>query len=164
MTELTYTVPVTGEKVTVAEPLVDTALTQIKTVVNGKIGSLNLESNAVEANKIKAEAVTGAKVNKEVPKITGAYGAQTERASATEFEPSAARPTLVIFEAVMSGTEHCQLEVQVGGKEIGQLASPKPSDATAPILTLTFLVPAAVKWQWVASAGVITGRTYYLTL
>src|SRR5262249_30649197 len=44
MTELTYTVPVVGESDTSAEPKVGTALTEIKTVVNGKVGGVNVEA------------------------------------------------------------------------------------------------------------------------
>jgi hypothetical protein len=46
MTKLTYTTPSVGEKVTVAEPLVDTALAQIKTVVNGELDTENLKAGA----------------------------------------------------------------------------------------------------------------------
>ncbi len=44
MAELKLTIPSTGEKNTVAEPKVDTALTTIRTWANGEVGAVNMES------------------------------------------------------------------------------------------------------------------------
>jgi hypothetical protein len=59
--KLSYAVPTVGEKNTVAEPKVDTALTEIKKVVNGELNSENLEAGGV--NKTDLSASVQAELN-----------------------------------------------------------------------------------------------------
>jgi hypothetical protein len=54
MTTLKYSVPSIGEKNTVAEPKVDTALSEIKTVVNGEINNENIKEEGIEKKKLSA--------------------------------------------------------------------------------------------------------------
>lgn len=124
MSELTYVVPVVGEKNTVAVPKVDSAFTEIKTVVNGKIGGVNLETNAVETEKIKEEAVTGKKLGTETLRMTEiVYGAQVERALGAEIEISATRAAFVIIEIrynCVTG-EAGLAEIVVGTQKVGEI-------------------------------------------
>lgn len=46
MTQLSYTVPTVGQSDTTEEPLIPTALTAIKTAINGNLDSGNIKSNA----------------------------------------------------------------------------------------------------------------------
>jgi hypothetical protein len=52
MTKLTLAVPSVGEKVTVAEPKVDTCFTTIQTWANGEIDSTNLKAEGIEESKL----------------------------------------------------------------------------------------------------------------
>jgi hypothetical protein len=169
VSELTYTVPLVGETDTSAEPKVGNALTEIKTVVNGKIGAVNLESeavettklkneavtavklasNAVESAKVKEEAVTGTKVNKEVvrllstAKYTAKGGLETGKIEQT---PSATRPTLVVLQCVLITKTSAILKV--GAVEVTEVSNTGSETAAIPV---TLLVPPGQAWEFAPS-------------
>ncbi len=58
MSKLSYVIPSTGQKNTVAEPAVDTALTSIQTWANGEIGTGNIEAGTVTEAMLAAAVQT----------------------------------------------------------------------------------------------------------
>src|SRR5215469_10851961 len=86
MSELTYEVPVVGEKDTAAEPKVGTALTEIKTTVNGKLTAVNVENESLPGKKLKGTEL-----------FNEAYSVgKNPLVEKEEVEPSATRPTFVV--------------------------------------------------------------------
>jgi hypothetical protein len=85
VTQLKYSVPSVGEKNTVAEPKVDTALTEIKTVVNGELNSENLKSEGVAKSNLSAELKTelGSFVGLPLEAKKSIIATEQERESAT---------------------------------------------------------------------------------
>jgi hypothetical protein len=156
MTELTYTVPVVGEADNKAEPKVSTALTEIATVVNGRIGAVNLESSAVTTEKVKEEAVTGKKLGAETVRTLAAnkYEAKVERTQNVEYEPSATRPVSVLVTVYVAESKSAILTV--GGTNAQEILNNGAGTSRYP---LSFITSAGEKWK-VESAGALLFSSY----
>lgn len=101
------------------------------------------------------------------PKRASGYGAETERAPATPFEPSATRPTLVVATVTMpEKLVSAGAEFFVEGVKIARSPGIGLGGGDASVeVPLTFIVPAGKKWEWVKVGATATNVfTSYLTL
>jgi hypothetical protein len=99
LTELSLVLPEIGKADKTQDPRIVTALTAITTFANGNIDSSNIKPSSIEEGSIKEGAVTGKKLGAETVRLlSGAtYSALTGGTSAKEEEPSATRPTYVMW-------------------------------------------------------------------
>ena len=151
MTTLSITKPVVGQKNTVAEPAVGTALSVIEAWANGNIDNTNLKAKTAAANlgehevtetMLSAEVQT--KLNSTV-EIGTAYGVRAERTNNTEYEPSPSSATFVSGFVTSQSNKEMQIEVFVGGNLIASANVAAAGVATT--VPVGFIVPAGKKYK-----------------
>lgn len=91
------------------------------------------------------------------PKRTALPGAQTVRAAATPFEPSATRPTFVSGLVTMTGAAQAFISAE---SLVAEYLNPA-GVATFPI---AFICQPGVSWKWTKLAGTVEVQSVYLTL
>ncbi len=93
-------------------------------------------------------------------KRTQAYGARTERAVTTEFEPSSTRPTQVSFEVNGAPVEAFAGTLSIGGVVVQQFEVKGPTAVSLG----TYQIWPGVKYSWAKTAGTFKVFTTYLQL
>lgn len=141
-------------------------------VTSGKIGvgavtAAKLAVEAVEAAKIKAEAIESTKIKEEAVtegKLSSAVKnklltlvaptALATKAEKTETEPSATKATLITAFFEGATLTRTKIKVLVGATVVseGVISAANTGVTASP---LTFVVPAATKWQWEKVEGTV---------
>ena len=93
------------------------------------------------------------------PKREQSWGAEVTRTSGTEYEPSATRPTQVIFTA--RAAQAFAVELFEGSTKIAVMDQ---SGSASQVASITFQVNPGKKWKFVANVGPVEGVSNYLLL
>jgi hypothetical protein len=91
------------------------------------------------------------------------YGAQVERAFATEYEPSSTRATQVLLEVFQETSGAQSYEIKVGGIKVGTITTEKPGIFRS---SVSLVIPAGTKWELKSTggSGTVTLWSSYLPL
>jgi hypothetical protein len=121
MTEFTPTLPIAGKPASSEEPKVTTALSELQTILNGKIGTVNIETG-------KALVATANNYS--------AIVTYTKAEAEAGVEPSTTRMAVVLLSEPKATNAS---SVFVGGQQVGKIGIASSS--------VTALVPAGQKWK-----------------
>jgi hypothetical protein len=160
---------VTGAKIAgntiIAENIVPQTITAGQIAVT-TITSEQLAANSVTAGKILLETITE---NKLAPAVTNKLlsvetpGALTERAAATEFEPSATKATLVTGYMEGPSLTRDAITITNNGVVVHELNDSAAATGTSKI-PFSFIVAVGKKWKWTSVEGAPVVKTSYTVL